>query len=305
MKSMQTILKHAGKSLTLLVLVLVILLSTSPTALAALSKAELENLAYQYAKNELGYAKESLDLKVSGGDDSEGGLSYSFLIRDADPSTDGQIWVTMTKDGKLKRVDGPMKIPLYSKLHDELLSAQRSYQAVYELAQKWKPILRDMSDEERANFDSPGIAIHLLNLINHDICLPSPDDISYEDAKKKAEASILASPGWTQEMLNHIRIGLEVYHVPSGSDRPVYQFVYSLASSVGHLEALYSGKSYSFDYDKEAKEEDRIFGKALPYNVNVRIDAQTGSQVGDIYIDTPPTKYADLEFILWKWDGTP
>ena len=45
----------------------------------------------------------------------------------------------------------------------------------------------------------------------------------------------------------------------------------------------------------------QFFGRNIPCALSVRIDALTGEQVGDIYLDTPPVEdYGFTAIILWK-----
>lgn len=261
-------------------------LSMTP-AYAAISQAEAKVLMYQHCEENLGYPKEAL-APYNFIRKNEGGWAFSLTVKDADATTNGLVIGEMAEDGQLTALEGPQPISSYLQLYDGLMRSERSYEAMYRLKVEWEPRLNQLNAEELAELDRHSSFFPFIALINHDIRLPADSDVSYEDARKSAEEAILASGGWTQEMMDLIRIKIEIYHVPVGSDRPVYQFIYSLASSVGQIEALYCGKSYNFDYDKLAKKENRVFGKALPIVISVRIDAQTGKALDDVYIEVPP-----------------
>ena len=284
-----------GKAIAL---VMTAILAVSSAAYAATSEAKAKELMYQYCEEQLGYSKEALE-PYNFMRTEEGGWVFSLKVKDADPTTNGLVIGEIAEDGQLVALEGPKPIPIHEQLREALLRSERSYEAMYRLKLEWEPRLSQLSAEDLAEFDANSSNWPLIALINHDIRLPTDNDISYEEARKSAEEAILALPGWTQEMLDHIAVRFEVYHVPVNSSRPVYQFIYSLESFVGHLEEVHSGQSDTFNYDELRNEERRVFGKALPYVVNVRIDAQTGKAVGDIYIEVPPVSNGHaIKFVL-------
>ncbi len=272
-----------------LCIVIICALSMAP-ALAGITEARAKELMYHYCQ-EAGYTKDMLEpynfIHVTGG-----GWAFSLKLKNADPTTNGLVIGSMTEDGKLKEIKHPEHISTYQQLYEALLTNERNYEAMYHFVLEWRAKLPHISEEDRRELEMEHVrrTWPFLALLEHDIRLPEDGDISYVEAKKYAEAAILALPGWTQQKLDLMGIEFEVYHVPVGSDRAVYQFVYSLHSRVGHIAALYSGKAYSFNYDKAAKQEDKAFGKALPYVVSVRIDAKTGELRGDIFVEVPPVE---------------
>ena len=300
---------HSRFSAISALLLIIAMLVYCPHAHAAISEAEARAAAYQYCEEQFAYPKNSQEIYEIFYRD-EGGWSFGIRVLEEDGTVMEYVRGEMDKNGKLLSLNKRGDITLNEQLQDDLRRCARSYEDMYAFKQKWERRLGqgiEVKEASKGQRDEPDRRQNapLTALIRHDIRLPSPADISYEDAKKKSEEAILALPGWTREMLDHLRISLEVYHVPVGSDRPVYEFVYRVASSVGHVEAIVSGIDYDATYDRLEKAETRIFGQAIPWNVNVRIDAQTGEQASDIYVDIPPTRYRDSDFILWKWDGTP
>lgn len=274
------------------------MLTFIPLVHAAISEAEARESAHQYCEDQFGYAKEDQDI-YDFSPRKGGGWAFGIKALEADGTMKEFIRGELDKNGKLLSLKGRGEITVSEQIQDDLWRNARSYEAMYAFKQKWEQRFTRLSNEKLNELDR-NRHFPFKSLVQHNICLPSPMDISYEEAKKKSQEAILKLPGWTQEMLDHLRINLEVYHVPVGSDRPVYQFVYRTASSVMHVEAIVSGADHDAAYDRLKNAEDRIFAKACPWNVNVRIDAQTGEQIGDIFIDIPPTQYSDVEFILWK-----
>lgn len=290
---------HPQRAAISLILVIVTsLLIVTPIVHAGISELEAREAAMQSCEDQLGYAKEDQEI-YDFSPRQEGGWAFGIKALESDGTMKEIIRGKLDKDGKLITLTERGGIMVSEQLQEDLARSERSYMDMYAFKQKWERRFSQLDDEQLAELNKP-YNLARKALVQHDVRLPSPSDISYEEAKEKAEEAILALPGWTQEMLDHIRIKLEVYHIPVKSTRPVYQFVYSLASTVGHIEAIVAGKEFGSEYDKLKKEEDRLFGKALPFGVSVRIDAQTGELIGDIFIDTPPTKYTDLDFILWE-----
>lgn len=282
----------------LMLLLVTSMLIISPRAHAVVNESEAREAAYQYCEEQLGYAKKNLeiyDLSLREG----GGWAFGIRALEDDKTLREIIRGELDTNGKILSLVERGNVTVTEQIQEDLWRSSRSYEAMYAFKTKWDIRLPQVNKKQNDDFDMKH-NISLTALIRHDIRLPSPTDISYEEAKKKSEEAILALPGWTQEMLDQIRINLEVYHVPVGSDRPVYQFVYKRASAVGHVESLFSDEDYDATYYRLEEAENRVFGKANPWHVNVRIDARTGELVGDIYVDIPPTMYRDTDFILWK-----
>ncbi|MEG1571351.1 MAG: hypothetical protein RR431_09145 [Clostridia bacterium] len=224
-----------------------------------------------------------------------------MYVKPPDESTDGMVVGEMRADGELQSIEGPKALSLYQQLDKGVKKAQRSYLSLYELKQVWEPKVQSLAISDQEAFDQHQKRNPLIDFILHDIGLPDASCISYIDAKEKAQQAIQALPGWKPEMLEHIDIELEVFHIPNGSHRPVYQFVYSLASSVAHMKALLSSEPYALDMEGMLSEEERVFGDALPYVISIRVDAHTGEQVGEIYIETPPVTHGTaIRFVLWE-----
>ncbi len=287
----------------IIVLSVACMLNSIPIAYAAISEYEGKEAVYRYCEEQFGYAKNELEIYDFAPRQS-GGWNFGVKALEPDGTMKEIIRGEMDKNGKLISLKKRGDIQAFEQLLEDYVRSQRSYEAMYQFKQKWAERLSQLPHEEIAKLDRQS-SFPFSQFVRHDVRLPSDIDIPYEEAKKKSEEAILSMPGWTQDMLDHIRISLEVYHVPDGSDRSVYQFVYRAASAVAQVEAIISGVYNDSDYVRLKKNEEKLFGQATPWNINVRIDAKTGEQIGNIFIDTPPTKYADLEFILWKWDGTP
>ena len=145
----------------------------------------------------------------------------------------------------------------------------------------------------------------ILDFLRLNIVLPDEKCISYEDAKQKSIEIIEAMDGWTKEKTDHIGIVVEMIYISSGMDHPVWQFIYTAASDVFHEKIVLFGREYTDalvrEFDRLLDEEDVVFGKDIPYIISIRIDAYTGEQVGETYIETPPVSgigYTGI--VLWK-----
>lgn len=271
---------------TLMICIATILIISMSLSYAAIDENKAEDLIYQYCEEQLGYSKEELEL-YNFIPQKGSGWSFSLKVKEADATTKGVITGELTGNGQLVKLEHQGNISVFEQILEDLRRSERSYEAMYQFKQKWAYRLSQLSDIELTELDK-NKAFPFKAFVNHDIRLPSAQDISYEQAKMKAEKAILELPGWTQEMLDHIRVKLEVYHIPVQGDRPVYQFVYDEASEVGYIEAMFSGNNYSFNYEKLSKAERKVFGDVRLNAVSVRIDAQTGELVGEIHVQLVP-----------------
>ena len=287
----------------IIVLSVACMLNSLPIAYAAISEYEGKEAAYRYCEEQFGYAKNELEIYAFTPRQS-GGWNFGVKALEPDGTMKEIIRGEMDENGQLSNLEIRGDIAPLEQLLEDYVRSQRNHEAMYNFKQKWEERLSQLPHEEIVKLDRQS-SFPFSQFVRHDVRLPSDIDIPYEVAKKKSEEAILSMSGWTQDMLDHIRISLEVYHVPDGSDRSVYQFIYRVASAVVQVEAIISGVDNNSAYIRLEKAEKNLFGQATPWNINVRLDAKTGEQIGDIFIDTPPTKYTDLDFILWKWDGTP
>ncbi len=261
-------------------------------ACAELSETKARELAIQYCKDELDYTRDSLCLNQY--DSNKDGWFFSFLVKDADPTTNGLIIVQMDGKGNLTDITGPQPISLYQQFQNAWRAAMQDYRAVYQFQQEWRPRMTSLSPEDKADFNRMPDQFPYLAFMEHDVLLPTDQDISYEEALAKSKEAILASPGWTAEKMALMRVKAAIYHIPKNADRPVYQFVYRPARFVEPLD----------EFDDWEKRENEVFGSGLfPINVNVRIDAQTGELVGEVYVETPGNPIGEpMVFFLWEAD---
>lgn len=262
-----------------------------PHVYAAVNEAEAKMAAYQYCEEQFGYPKnqqEIYDFTSRKG----GGWAFGIKAKEIDGTTTAIIRGEMDKSGKLLNLQARENISLFEQLLEDLRRGERSYENMYEFKQKWELRFGQLSEEQLSEIDSHR-NFPFRAFVIHDIRLPSTTDIPYEQAKEKAKQAILALPGWTQEMVDLIRIKLEVYHVPIHSDRPVYQFIFDEASDVIRVEAFFTGDTYTYNGEKLEKEERRVFGNVRLSSVSVRIDAQTGEHIGDIVVRLAPDYLGD------------
>lgn len=281
----------------MLVLMITFLVCNAVSGHAEASNTKMQELACQYTQDKLGYAKEKLQ-EYSFVKTEKGTWAFSLRIKDADPTTNGLVIGELSENGKLLTLEGPKPVSLYTQLLEAMVRAQRDYREVYKIKQTWLPRLNSMSPQDAKEFERHRQNIDFVAFIQHDIRLPGAGDISYQSAKSKAEGAILALSGWNQEMLSLLRIDLEVFHVPKDFIKPVYQFVYSLASFVRSTEAAIAG-DHTFNFSEAFAQEKLVFGKMLPMYVSVRIDTQTGEIRGPVEVEAAPvTPGGSYKFIL-------
>ncbi len=271
-----------------------------PHAYAELSKTKAQELAFQYCEDKLGYSKDNIKVKQYAGD--KDGWAFSFTIKEADPTSNGMIVVHMDGNGHLTEIIGPQPLPLYQQVCNDWDKKKRDYNAVYQFQIMWKSALATIPAEEQAEFENNAIRMPILAFLDHEVGLPTEDDITYEEAVQKAEDAILALPGWTPDMLAALRIQAEMYHVPIQYEHPVYQFVYSTIDHVEYEEAVVNGTIGSFHYETKHDQVKKAFGEAYPNHVNIRIDARTGEVVGDIYVQYQGYEFVcdSMAFFLWE-----
>ena len=254
---------------------------------------------YQYVEEQLGYTREELTMNQTA-ETEEGGLVFSLKLKEADPATNGLVIGELDSQGNFIRLEGPQAIDLRTQYVNDWQKNRFHYNTLYDLVQRWRPIVDALSPEELAEFDYLKHIRTIEAFVHHDFRLPGPEHIAYEDAVTYAQEALLQLPGWTQEKVNLMRISTEAFHVPLGMEQPVYQFVFKLASSVERLKAALSDGPYTFDRDAWVAKEDAVFGDNRPIRVSVRIDSQTGAVVGTVLVEFAPTStYDESCFFLW------
>lgn len=254
---------------------------------------------YRFIQEQLGYTREELTLNQTT-ETEEGGLAFSLKLKEADPTTNGLIIGELDAQGNCIRLEGPQSIDLRTQYLNDWFASHFHYDTLYELVQRWRPIVDAMSPEELAEFDYLKHIRTIEEFVHHDFRLPGPEHIAYEDAVAYAQEALLQLPGWTQEKVDLMRIDTEAFHVPLGMEQPVYQFVFGLASSVEQAKAVRSDGPYTFDRDAWVAKEDAVFGDNRPIRASVRIDGRTGEVVGTILVEFAPTStYDESCFFLW------
>ena len=267
-------------------------------SMAGFAETQLDQI-YQYVEEQLGYTREELTMNQTA-ETEEGGLVFSLKIKEADPATNGLVIGELDAQGNFIRLEGPQAIDLLTQYVNDWQKNRFHYNTLYDLVQRWRPIVDALSPEELAEFDYLKHIRTIEEFVHHDFRMPGLDHISYEDAVTYAQEALLQLPGWTQEKVDLMRISTEAFHVPLGMEQPVYQFVFKLASSVERLKAALSDGPYTFDRDAWVAKEDAVFGDNRPIRVSVRIDSQTGAVVGTILVEFAPTStYDESCFFLW------
>ncbi len=259
---------------------------------------------YPYCESELGYTRDDLTPNQYQQYD-DGGWAFSFYVKDAEPMTNGLVIGELDADGKLIEITGPKPVSTAEWLNQQVRKCMFDYRELYLLKQQWEPKLDSIPEKDMAILNSIQSFNPILDFLRLNIVLPDEKCISYEDAKQKSIEIIEAMDGWTKEKTDHIGIVVEMIYIPSWMDHPVWQFIYTAASDVFHEKIVLFGREYTDalvrEFDRLLDEEDVVFGKDIPYKISIRIDAYTGEQVGETYIETPPVSgigYTGI--VLWK-----
>ena len=264
---------------------------------------DIEAAIYQYCQSVLGYSSEELSPKQIRKNE-DGSLDFSFYVKNAEPQTNGLVVGSLKPDGSLNTIIGPSPISTFSWLNTEIRRCLFNYQDIYRLKQAWEPQLDQIPTEEMEKFNRLQSINPIIDFIRHEIVLPDEKCIPYEVALQKSINIIESMNGWTPEMTKHIDKIAEVVHILPNTDHPVYQFIFALASDVAFQQNALFGKEYTDSFDQMIsqmqEEEEAVFGANPPLVISVRIDAYSGEQFGDIYLETPPaSSYGYTAIILW------
>lgn len=114
------------------------------------------------------------------------------------------------------------------------------------------------------------------NLMEQDIRMPEDGAISAGQAWEKAEAAVLALPGFTKERLAMFGRLAEVYYHSKELGKPVYHMFYSQKR---HYWPKFDGKPFEFYEKNYLLPLYALYGgddTAAPHYVAVRLDAKTG-----------------------------
>lgn len=259
---------------------------------------------YPYCESELGYTRDDLTPNQYQQYD-DGSWAFSFYVKDAEPMTNGLVIGELNSDGKLIEITGSVPVSTAEWLNQQVRKCMFNYRELYLLKQQWEPKLDSIPEKDMAILNSVQSFNPILDFLRLNIMLPDEKCISYEDAKQKSIEIIETMDGWTKEKTDHIGIVVEMIYIPFGMDHPVWQFIYTAASDVFHEKIVLFGREYTdalaLEFDRLFDEEDAVFGKDIPYKISIRIDAYTGEQVGETYIETPPVSgigYTGI--VLWK-----
>lgn len=259
---------------------------------------------YPYCESELGYTRDDLTPNQYQQND-DGGWAFSFYVKDAEPMTNGLVIGELDADGKLIEITGPKPVSTAEWLNQQVRKCMFDYRELYLLKQQWEPKLDSIPEKDMAILNSIQSFNPILDFLRLNIVLPDEKCISYEEARQKTIEIIEAMDGWTKEKTDHIGIVVEMIYIPSWMDHPVWQFIYTAASDVFHEKIVLFEREYTDalvrEFDRLLDEEDAVFGKDIPYIISIRIDAYTGEQVGETYIETPPVSgigYTGI--VLWK-----
>ncbi len=121
-----------------------------------------------------------------------------------------------------------------------------------------------------------GIYDTIRNLMEQDIRLPEEGAIGLQDAQKKAEAAVLALPGWTREKLDMYGRLAEIHYQSGELNKPVFHFIFAQKR---HYWPEFEGKPFEVFEKDYLKPLYALFGgedTLTPHYVSVRLDARTG-----------------------------
>jgi hypothetical protein len=267
-------------------------------------EAVIWEMAYPYCESELGYTRDELTPNQYVHYE-DGSWDFSLHVKDAEPMTNGLVIGSLDSSGKLIEIKGPVPASVAMWLNRQVRKCMFDYREIYQLKQEWEPKMDSISEQDMAIFNSAQSFNPILDFLRLNMVLPDEKCITYEEAKQKTVDIIEAMDGWTPEMTEHIGIMVELIYIPDGMDHPVWQFIYTLASSAFHQKATLYEIEYTNEmekqFDRMYDEEDIVFGENLPCIISIRIDAYSGEQVGETYIETPPVSgigYTGI--VLWK-----
>ncbi len=288
----------------LLSLLLLCALCYQPFCGSSAEAEDIPEILYQYCESELGYTRENLT-PYNIVQNEDGSWDFSFYVKDAEPMINGLVIGSIDSAGKLIDIQGPAPVSTMEWLNDQIRKCMLDYREIYQLKQQWEPKLDSIPEKDLELFDKMKDFNPMLDFLRLDIVLPDENCISYEEAKQKSIEIIESMDGWKPEMTEHIDVVTEVVYVPSGMDHPVYQFIYTMRSDVELLKNNVYDREYTEAFGKELDrmwaEEERVFNGKYPAKISIRIDAHTGEQVGETYLETPPVSgigYTGI--VLWK-----
>ena len=289
----------------LLCLLLLCALCFQPLCGSRAEAEDIREILYQYCESELGYTRDNLTPNQYV-QNEDGSWDFSLYVKDADPETNGLVIGSLDSDGKLIEIQGPAPVKSVAMwLNQEVRKCMFDYRELYLLKQQWEPKLDSIPEKDMETLNAAQSFNPILDFLKLNIVLPDEKCIPYEKARQKTVEIIESMNGWKPEMTEHVDVMVELLYIPDGMDHPVWQFVYSMASSVFHQKTSLREKEYTDEvaerYDRMADEEDAIFGQNLPCMISIRIDAYTGEQVGETYLETPPTSGVGFTgIVLWK-----
>ena len=289
----------------LLCLCLLCTLCFQPFCASRAEKLNIPEILYQYCESELGLTRDNLT-PYQYEQNEDGSWDFSFYVKDADPETNGLVIGSLDSDGKLIEIQGPAPVKSVAMwLNEQVRKCMFDYRELYLLKQQWEPKLDSIPEKDMETLNAAQSFNPILDFLKLNIVLPDEKCIPYEKARQKTVEIIESMNGWKPEMTEHVDVMAELLYIPDGMDHPVWQLIYSMASSVLHQKTTLLGRTYtdevSNQYNRMSDEEDAIFGQNLPAIISIRIDAYTGEQVGKTYLETPPVSgigYTGI--VLWK-----
>ncbi len=288
----------------LLCLLLLCALCFQPFCGSSAEAEDIPEILYQYCESELGYTRDNLTPNQYV-QNEDGSWDFSFYVKNTEPGTNELVIGSIDSAGKLIDIQGPAPVSTMEWLNDQIRKCMLDYREIYQLKQQWEPKLDSIPEKDLELFDKMKDFNPMLDFLRLDIVLPDENCISYEEAKQKSIEIIESMDGWKPEMTEHIDVVTEVVYVPSGMDHPVYQFIYTMRSDVELLKNNVYDREYTEAFGKELDrmwaEEERVFNGKYPAKISIRIDAHTGEQVGETYLETPPVSgigYTGI--VLWK-----
>ena len=267
-------------------------------------EAVIWEMAYPYCESELGYTRDELTPNQYVHYE-DGSWDFSLYVKDAEPMTNGLVIGSLDSNGKLIEIKGPVPASTAMWLNQQVRKCMFDYREIYQLKQEWEPKMDSIPEQDMDILNSIQSFNPILDFLRLNMVLPDEKCISYEEAKQRTVDIIEAMDGWTPEMTEHIGIIVELIYIPDGMDHPVWQFIYTTASDAYFQRAVLYGIEFTDAMDKQfdrmSDEEVAAFGENLPCIISIRIDAYSGEQVGETYIETPPVSgigYTGI--VLWK-----
>lgn len=222
---------------------------------------------------------------------SNGVWAFSVIIIGHPADEDGLIIGEMDSNGNLLSLNGPSKISLEQQLLADLKSCfnrDDCYLLLADVCQQWNERLDNADEATLAGIWDKYLAVLALG-----VKVPQDDALSYDVAYSAAWEQLIASEGWSLDMMDMFRLSISAYYTLE--DTPVYFFYFERHS---YFEAAYSTDKAMNQYLEALDAAFSAVEQQSPLRIGVLINAQTGKLVEPPMLDYVPTEFHYLDFLI-------